>query len=180
MDYWIAIDRQKIGPLTLEDVRLRRISPDTLVWHQGLPTWRRAAELPELADTLSTAPLPEPETAEWSNDEVEESVERPVTPPPYRPMTQSYVRVEPVPAKQPEEIPEKPATYTGWNIAATLLCCLLTGIIGLVYSSKVTARYNMGDYAGAKKASETAEMMLIVSIVVGLVMLPFQIIFSLV
>ncbi len=83
---------------------------------------------------------------------------------------------QPQPAYAPgrqEPMPPCPPTYIVWSILATICCCLIGGIIAIIYSSQVTARYNVGDYAGAVKASERAQIWLIVSIVLGLLSLPF-------
>ncbi len=185
MDYWIAIDKQKIGPLSLDEVRQRRLAPDTLVWHQGLPAWREAASLPELADALSTSTeITETVTVESETPHQQATpaaATPPVAPPVFRePVGHYSFHAQPAPAPRPESIPDKPTTYMGWNIAAIILCCFLTGIIGVIFSSKVSSRYAMGDYDGARKASETAGLMLIISIVIGLVALPFQILMNLV
>lgn len=60
-----------------------------------------------------------------------------------------------------------------------ICCCIPTGLVGLIYSTMVQPRYMRGDYDGARKASQNAEIWLIVTIVAGLIALPFQIIFTL-
>lgn len=48
-EYFIVIDGQQHGPLDLETLRSKHISPDTLVWHTGMPDWAKASDIPELA-----------------------------------------------------------------------------------------------------------------------------------
>lgn len=172
MDYWISIDKKKIGPLSLSNVRSRRLDPDTLVWHDGLATWCKASALPELEGSLASDSNP-PEIVGPGED-------TPSTEPksmphiPYdgnRPLSSRPIYLN---REQPTEIPERPTTYLGWSIAAIILCCLPAAIVALVYALKVTSRYNEGDYAGAQKASERAETWLILSIVIGLVWFPFS------
>ena len=184
MDYWIAIDKQKIGPLSLEEVRRRRLAPDTLVWHRGLPTWRQAGLLPELAGALSTDPEPQAEAANPVEPQQFEP-QTPVNPAPptpgYRPAPVFTIPSAAAPGpQQPQPVPEKPTTYLGWNIAAIILCCFIPAIVGLIYSLKVSSRYDSADYEGARRASETAGIWLLVSVVVGLVMLPFQILITII
>lgn len=62
-----------------------------------------------------------------------------------------------------------PSTYLGWNIAATILCCVPAGIVGIIYSSMVRSKYNLGDYQGAAKASSNASLWFILSIVLGII-----------
>lgn len=62
-----------------------------------------------------------------------------------------------------------PNTYLVWSVLATVMCCLIPGIVAIVYSSKVTSRYYAKDYEGAKRASDMAQYWIIGSIVVGIV-----------
>ena len=188
MNYWVVIDRRKMGPLSLEDLRRLPLDKNSYVWHRGLPAWVKAGELEELADLFvpsatddvealvaSDAPLAE-EVAEDNDEAVangdsqEES--RPAAfppPPPLRPNEFRSVRYGGRPAP-----PAKPPTYLGWSIASIICCCLLTGIVAVIYAAKVTPLYYMGRYEEARRASEKAEIWLIVSITVGIVALPFQ------
>lgn len=43
-----------------------------------------------------------------------------------------------------------------WAILATLLCCLPTGIVAIVYAAQVDSKFAGGDVAGAQHASEQA------------------------
>lgn len=61
-----------------------------------------------------------------------------------------------------------PNTYLAQAIASTLLCCLPAGIVGIVYASQVTSKWQMGDFAGARDSSDKAKMWSIISIVAGL------------
>lgn len=104
--------------------------------------------------------------------------EQPVTPPPFS--AEKAEEQKPAPfinpkftqPMQPEnmEAPEPmPSTYLVWSVLATVLCCIVPGIIAILYSTKVTSRYYAKDYEGAKKASEYAQYWIIGSIVIGLV-----------
>lgn len=75
-----------------------------------------------------------------------------------------------------EEMPPMPKSYLVWNLVLCLLC-VVTGIIGLVFSSKVAQRYNSGDYAGAVQASKNAKLMVLASVVMGLINVPFLILY---
>lgn len=158
MNYWIARNKEKIGPLNPEDLSSAGLERTTLVWREGLPTWTPAGELDELAWLFNDHPVPEPKAS---------------TPPsPYR---TSYRTIDQRPT---EQIPPQPPTYVGWSIAAIILCCMIPAIVALVMGLKVGSRYNSGDFDGAKRASDSAELWLIISIVAG-VMLPFSILLQL-
>ena len=168
-NYWIIVDNRQMGPLTLEEIRRMPLQRDTLVWHPGLPSWRQASFFPELADAINRAqaapqPAPEPTPA----PEVQPT-------PPYTSMQQP-LRRHLHPERRPNE--PMPPTYLAWSIVAMLLCCIPTGIVALIYATKVEPRYEGGDLEGARKASDSAEMWLIVTIVAGIVWAPFSMVLA--
>lgn len=61
-----------------------------------------------------------------------------------------------------------PPTYLVFAVLATILCCTPLGIVALIYSSRVSSKYYMGDIDGAKQASKIAQRWIIASFVVGL------------
>jgi Interferon-induced transmembrane protein/TIR domain len=70
---------------------------------------------------------------------------------------------------QPTPSTAKPNNYLGWAIAATVLTCLIPGVVALIYSLIVDPRWSAGDAAGARKAAGLAKTWTIVSFcVVGL------------
>ena len=160
MDYWIAIDTRKIGPLPLDEVVNHPVTPETLVWRDGLPTWVPAGSLPELAEAFG-----------WDRK-----------PPVTQPMPAGAAFMPPVPSpvdRQPltdSEIPPMPPTYLGWCIAAIICCCMIPAIVALIYSVRVSSLYNSGDFKGAQKASDRTELWLIIAITLGLLSLPFMIV----
>lgn len=184
MNYWIVIDRQKFGPLTLEETRRMPLRRDSYVWHRGLPDWLHAEEIPELADlfaatteTVSDQAEPETEITETLvNEPSPLTLEQPTAPPP--PFPAPPTPPSPPSQEQQSARPPKPPTYLGWSIAAIICCCLITGIVAVIYASKVTPLYEQGRFDDAAKASERAELWLIISITVGLVAFPFQVLMS--
>ncbi len=73
----------------------------------------------------------------------------------------------------PVQAPPCPPTYIAWAVVVTICCCLIGGIVAIIYSSQVTSRYAAHDYEGAVRASSRAELWIILSIVFGLVGTPF-------
>lgn len=83
---------------------------------------------------------------------------------------QEKVWVRPVNQRGPEPQQEPmPPAYLLWSILSTVLCCLIPGIIAIIYSTRVSSRYFRGDISGAKRASRLAEIWIIVSVVLGIV-----------
>ncbi len=48
MEYWIFLNGKKDGPFSREQLIMKDIPPDTLVWREGLDVWVIATKLPEL------------------------------------------------------------------------------------------------------------------------------------
>ncbi len=82
--------------------------------------------------------------------------------------------------KAPESVDTPADTYFAWALLATVCCCFITGIVALVYSSKTSRLNDAGDYAAASRASQTTMVWLIVSLVVGLIGLPFVMAFQII
>ena len=53
--YYLDHDRQRQGPVRADELAARGVTPDTLVWMQGMKTWVQAREVPELAPYLASA-----------------------------------------------------------------------------------------------------------------------------
>ena len=57
--YYFYINNVKEGPYTLEELPIKDITPDVLVWREGFADWKPAKDVPELSAILSKIP-PEP------------------------------------------------------------------------------------------------------------------------
>jgi hypothetical protein len=94
------------------------------------------------------------------------------TPPGYETRTVQ----EPPPVQEPPrfgEVRPPGANVPGYllpaSIAATLFCCLPTGIAAIVYSAQANSKSQAGDTAGASQAVKNANIWLVVSLVGGLI-----------
>lgn len=63
--------------------------------------------------------------------------------------------------------PPMPASYMVFSVLALIFCCLIPGIIAIVYSAKVSGKYYAGDIQGAEKCSRLAQIWIIVSFCLG-------------
>ncbi|MDE6338794.1 MAG: CD225/dispanin family protein, partial [Muribaculaceae bacterium] len=91
----------------------------------------------------------------------------PVAPQPYSPQTSSPTQPQ---ANTQYGHPEPmPKTYLVWAVAATVLCCLIPGVVAIIYSTMVSTKYYARDYEGARKASDYAQYWIIASIVLGVI-----------
>tara|TARA_R110000787_G_scaffold140982_3_gene254512 strand:+ start:504 stop:773 length:270 start_codon:yes stop_codon:yes gene_type:complete len=61
----------------------------------------------------------------------------------------------------------RPQNYLVFAILTTILCCLPTGIVSIVYAAKVNTLYADGKFNEADAASKSAKTWAIVSAVIG-------------
>lgn len=76
--------------------------------------------------------------------------------------------------------PQMPQNYLLWSILAAIFCCTVPAIVAIIYGSIVSTKYWSRDYEGARHASRTAEIWIIVSIVLGVISFPLSVIFALI
>ena len=175
MEYWFIINGQQVGPCTLQQVWSLPVAPYTPAWHQGIAEWTVANQIPEIADLLQRkmtgmpAPWQEPQPLSQPQSEVTGEFSTTWTQPAPEPQSAP----EPVITRQP--MPEgMPSTYLVWSILSTVLCCLPFGIAAIIFSVRTRKAALEGDKVKAEKNSELAQWMIILSIVLGLVLMPIQ------
>ena len=130
--------------------------------------WAEALQVetdtPEVPQKEEPAPVPpqyeQPHPPYIQRPEFDRRQPQNQTPPPY-----GYPG-QPNPDSPAEPIPD---TYLIWSVIITILCCLIPGIIAIIYSSSVSSKYYRGDIEGAKRASRNAQIWCIVSIVTGII-----------
>lgn len=173
MKYWIYVDGLQRGPFTIDELAQLNIKPDTPVWYEGLDNWIKAAESPGLAPLLNRYNQPaQEETVNVEYTEVDPRTDT-IIDSAYQPQQQSQSAYTATGKPQPAEGEECPPTFLVWSILSTICCCLPLGIVAIIYSGKVKPCWQRGDIRGAKKASEMAEIMIILSITLSCFSLPF-------
>jgi hypothetical protein len=127
MQFYILMNGQRKGPLTLEQLATEGLERDTLVWHRGQPDWARADQVPALGELMLAIPPPVPRTPE--------ALTPPAPPPPAQP---------PAPELRPEDfelagtwVRYKPATFRTLYFWYVLLLGLsfalaVTGVVLLI------------------------------------------------
>lgn len=58
---------------------------------------------------------------------------------------------------------DKPPTHLPWAILATVLCCMPTGILAIVFAIKADSAWDRGDAEGARSAGSMALKWAVVS-----------------
>lgn len=61
-NYFIIIEGRQTGPLSIEELVRHGLTPESIVWREGLPDWTQARNLPELQSVLHPS-LQEEESA---------------------------------------------------------------------------------------------------------------------
>ena len=139
MEYWIFLNNEKQGPYTLTDLQQVELSPDTLVWRDGLNRWVEAQEIEELEILFATKQPPTFEEEAKSNQSnvncnnippIYLPQEKEVAPPQYYPQPQ---------AMEPRQEQQKPCppNYLVWAILSTLCCCQPLGIVAIIFAANV-------------------------------------------
>ncbi len=154
MKIWMIINDEPSGPMSVAEALAAGLSEDTMVWYAGLDDWKRAGDVNALRPYFEAAEPQRPAAA----------IPMPAVP-------------DPQPRQSGEEpVPPMPPTYLVWSILATVLCCLIPGIVAIIYSTRISSAYFSGDYERAWRYSEMAEWWIMITIVVGLVWAPFSVI----
>ena len=126
--FYVGSDGQQKGPIPADSLKAYGITPDTLVWCDGMTNWVKASDVAELAPLFAVPPTP-----------------------PVPPTSTTPVILEPTP---PQSCPDN---YLAWSIVTTLLCCWPFGIPAIVNAVKVENLWIMGDKAGALERSKAAK-----------------------
>lgn len=168
-EYWTIVDDKHAGPYSAAELVEMGIGPTSMVWTQGLPDWVEAQQIDELKYLIdfrdrSGAAAPEP-TEETVVVEVETAA--PPAQPGWQQAAQAPVNAEPC-----------PPAYLAWSIVVTILCCQILGVAAIVCSCLVKSNYNRGNLVKANKLSNATQWLIILSIVLGLMMMPLQIAFN--
>lgn len=132
----------KMGPFSLDTLKHAPIKPDTLVWNNTLSDWVEARTLPELQVFFVVPPpnTPPPAPSAHQNTQTNKYSGE---------FSQQYNRFS--------TPPPMPDNYMVWGILTLLFCFWPLSIVSIVNASKVSSCYYMGDYEGARRASEEAK-----------------------
>lgn len=137
---YFYIDRntnEQYGPLSVEELKRRGITPNTLVWTSGMPDWTEAGNVQELSNLFYNSGYSSPN----ANTNYSSSSSNGANIPEMRPMPKNWF-VE--------------------AILLTLLCSPIFGIIAIIYANKVEPRYYAGDYDGAVSSAKSAKMWVLI------------------
>lgn len=169
MQYWINHNGVQSGPVDLDAIKEMNLSSRAYVWREGLGDWVKITQMPELQGyyemiTDPAAPQQQP-AAEQQPANSQATMGQPYQPQPAQPQ---YAQ------PQPASTEPCPPTNLVWAIISTVLCCIPTGIVAIIYALKVSNKYREGDIEGAKRASEVGAWWCIATIILGIIVQPFM------
>jgi len=148
--YYLDANNQQQGPVEAGELTRLGVTATTMVWAQGMDTWQKAGSVSALAwifppSIPACAPPPPPVTGP--------------TPPPYQ-AASSWTS---------PQYQVKPDNLLVWSILATALCCVPSGIVAIIYSSRVNNLWDIKDYTGAYNAVKNAKTWCFISLGLGAV-----------
>lgn len=157
MKVWVYLDGRQQGPFEFEQLYDMPIGRDTKVWFESLDKWYPAGDLEQMR------PLFEGSTeaaAEAPDENVTETVEVIIEPVAEAASTEYRHR-------QPDE--PCPPTYLGWSIFLLICCCSPISLAAVIASICTSSFYGNGRLARARKASEVAAWLVMISIALGMI-----------
>ena len=176
MKIWVYLDGRQQGPFEINELLDMPVDENTKVWHEGLPRWCAAGEVPALRflfdgsapsdDATPDATAQSDETPGDGDENVVEEVEVIADAPAEEAPASRYA---PGQRYQPRPLPDEPcpSTYLGLSIFLAICCCSPLSIGALVASICVTSFYQQGNVPKARKASEWAAWLIMLSIALG-------------
>ena len=192
MKYYIGENGSPVGPFSVSELIARGITPDTLVWQEGMIDWKpsnNAAYMPSSQQSDYGAP-------QYGQSQPQQPQGYGQQPQGYGQQPQGYGQQPQGYGQQPQQ-PQQPYGYgspyaqpqyastnaapaggvmpKSWmaeSVIITLLnlccCCnpisLITGIVAIVMASQVKGNYKRGDMAGAERSSKNARTWFLISI----------------
>lgn len=156
---------QQQGPFNIDELKMKNITPDTMIWFSGLPNWLEAGKIPALSFLFNST------QAQASTQQ--QSVPNNAAQQPRMYQSNVYGNYGAPIRNNEMEIRPMPKSWLIESVLVTVFCSLIFGIIAIVYASKVESAYYAGDYETSLNSSKKAKMWLLigVGISVGLVVL---------
>ena len=191
----MMVEGKQVGPLVAQELKYHGLTPETFVWHEGLPDWVKAGSLPELAPLFAATQPP------YSQQQPPYSQQQP----PYSQPQQAPYSQQQAPYSQPQSNPygqQQPYSQSGyrsygqpqgygsqdnngyyyrdpiphtnwlpWAIVTTICgvfsgcIVLILGIIAIVKANKANQYYTMGNAELGNAANSTAKTLVIIGLI---------------
>ncbi len=163
--FYIDNDNNQIGPVSVDELRGKGISPTTPVWKNGMEDWTPAGKVDELSSLFAEQP-PQYEASD-SGQQAYYQQQPPYQQSPYA--NQGYGYQQP-PYQQPsyqQPYGPRPDSWLVWSILTTIFCFLPTGVAAIVFSAQVDSYWGQGRYEDARRAAKRAKILNIIGAAVA-------------
>lgn len=170
-EYYIVVDDNRVGPLSLQQLAERGIEPSTLVWTAGMADWTRADCVPELDALLANrTQVDNQESAFGVYTQPENYGQRPYQQPQqqFGAYNNPHNRMNPMYNQAPSSVNWKTLSIVA-TVLGFLFSCIggIIGIFGIVQASKAENAMRMGDEYTARSAWSTCKTLTIISFVLS-------------
>lgn len=150
MKYYIIYNGQQVGPLDPGQLPAYGLTPQSMVWHEGMAGWLPAAQIPELAPYLGN-PYIQPGVTIINNSMLPRQLQS-------NPLTYAIIS----------------------TVISFLGCCCLIGIIGVIAIIKANQANNLaaqGAYEAACQKAASSRTLSTIALICGIIGLIANIIF---
>lgn len=184
MNAYFLIDpstKQQNGPFSLDELKQKGVTAETMVWCSGMADWAAAGEVEELAPLFGgTAPAQDTPVEESKASAYGQQAQPQQT---ANPQQGQYTNPQQGQYANPQqgqynngtngsmnqtEVRPIPKNWLVESILCTIFCCLPFGIAGIVNASKVESAYFSGDYEASERAAKNAKKWTMISFFVAL------------
>lgn len=193
MNAYFFIDpttKQQSGPFSIDELKQKGISSETMVWASGMADWTAAGSVDELAPLFGgTAPTENAPVADNAAPSYGQQAQQAIgqQPQTVNPQQGQYTNPQQGQYNNSQqgqysninqtEVRPIPKNWLVESILCTIFCCLPFGIAGIVNASKVESAYYAGDYEASERAAKNAKKWTMISF---FVMLGFWVLYFLV
>lgn len=167
--YFYAEGDKSYGPFSIEELKEKNISKETLVWFEELGDWKPAGSVDELKEIFKLTPPPLAKKG-IPNEKGESSKSSPTH------VSQNNLKSNKMENTENQN-QKPPKTWLVESILVTLFCCLPFGIAGIVNAARVESRFYAGDVEGSQRASDQAGKWTKIGFWIGLAVIVLYIIF---
>lgn len=151
--FYLDSQNRQHGPISPDKFAENGVTPQTLVWCNGMKDWAPAETVPELKDFFTPfAAGPQPPQ------------------PPQPPHGGAPYHQAPQPnGYQGQNLPPCPDTHMVAAVLVTICCCLPFGVVAIVKANQVTTFYYQGLYDQAVMASADADKWVKLALLFGII-----------
>ena len=149
MKFYARINKQQVGPLSLNELVEAGIHPSTYVWTKGMADWQRADEVPDVCRAMRRRlagldPETGAEIVEQSQVQevpAEESADQPAA-------GRGFIRSFPEPPDTTDYSVKPQGVSVIAAIVLTILCFPFTGIVAIFFALKCNTHWKMSEQQG--------------------------------